>query len=295
MSTETTTADSGAGAPAPAATPTNDAQATQIEQQQAAAPDPAKAEADKQAEEARAGEERKKNRTKAYIDRINGENAELRRWKAEQEARTQTSQPPRTTQQPSQAQAEHGPQLEDFNFDLAAWQNARDAWVIEQAGQRITQTQKKAEELRKHQETAASYQERVDAFTDTHPDFVEVVGSIDPKFLTRELQAAIMAHERGAEIAYHIATDEDALFNLASIRPELQAAAVDRLASRLGSATAAAATPPAAPPAAPQKPLTQAPPPAPKVGGRAVTETPPEKLTDDDWYQRDRAKRGKRG
>lgn len=295
MSTETTnTAESGAGATAPAVTnPTNDAQAAQIEQQAAATPDPAKVEADKQAEDAKAGEERKRNRTKAYIDRINGENAEYRRRLAELEART--SAPAARTPQSTTAQADRGPQLEDFNFDSVAWQEARDAWVIEQASSRITQTTQKAEELRKQQETAASYQQQVDAFTDAHPDFSEVVGSIPPQFLTPELQAAIMAHERGAEIAYHIATDEDALFNLASIRPELQAAAVERLASRMGRATAAAAvTPPAAPPAAPQKPLTQAPPPAPQVSGRAVTETPSEKLTDDEWHDRERAKR-KRG
>jgi hypothetical protein len=102
-----------------------------------------------------------------------------------------------------------------------------------------------------------------------------------------------MAHENGPLIAYHLANDDEALFHIASIRPELQAAAVERLAARLSAAQQPADAPPVAI-APPIKPITQAPPPPPRVGGRAVAETPAEKLTDDDWYRADREKRRKR-
>lgn len=296
MSTETTTADSGAGATAPAATPTNDAQAAQLEQQQQATTDPA-AEDKAKAEAATKEEgEKKRNRTRDYINRLNGELAEERRQRAEYERRLADLErgQSRPSQQQQQRSADTGPQLEDFNFDLASWQQARDQWVIKQAQQGWSERQKQEEAQRQEQQTRATYTERVLAFADQHPDFEEAVGSIDPKFLTRELQLAIMGHANGPEIAYHLANNDEVLFNLASIRPELQAAAVDRLAARLGSASAAAVIPPAAPPAAPQKPITQAPPPAPRVGGRAVVDTPAEKLTDDQWYDKDRESRHKR-
>ena len=68
------------------------------------------------------------------------------------------------------------------------------------------------------------------------------------------------------------------------------AAAVERLASRLTAAPQAPQTPtnPINP-----KPVSKAPAPAPTVSGRSPTEVPPEKLTDDEWFKREHAKRAK--
>lgn len=282
-----TVPDGGSEAVAAAAvTPKNDAEAAAIEQQPAPTPNPddaAKAEAE------RAEGERKRNRTSRYIERLQAERAEMARELAELRARQQSAAPQNA---PRQTARDSGPKLEDFNYDLDAYQAARDAYVIEQARTGFTEQQQQAEAQRRERETWTTYEQRVAEFADEHPDFLEVVGSIAYP-LPLELQAVIAAHPQGPQLAYHLGNNDDEAFQLASIQPHLAAAAVDRLAARL-SAAPPASTQPVAPAAPPAKPISQAPPPPPTVGARATTETPAEKLTDDQWYERERAKRRKR-
>lgn len=271
MSDTTNTADSGAGAPAPAQSPPNDAHASQhIEKQGQEAAPPTDADAEQ------AKQEKQRNRTKAYIDRLNRENAELRAWKAQQENRQQ--QPPSN----APAQRQGAPRLEDFDFDHNAYQQARDQWVIDQAKTSLTEETRKAEEARKQQDTMVAYYQRANEFAADHPDFEEVVGSIAYP-LHDALQAAIAAHPNGPQIAYHLGNNDDEAFALASIQPHLAAAAVQRLAARLSAAPAAPAVP-----ALNTKPITQAPAPPPTVGGRAVADVPDDKLTDEEWFRRER-------
>jgi hypothetical protein len=292
MTTETTTADSGAGdvAPAAVAPPTNDAQAALQEQQQAAKPEPT-AEDKAKAEEAKKDGDKSRNRTRDYINKLNADLAEERRARAELQRQVEQGRHAQPRQAAQTADHDGPPRLEDFEWDLERWQRAN----IDYTRQELTKEHQQAESQRKQQTTVDTYMQRVDAFAESHPDFMEAVGLIDQRMLTPELQLAVMAHERGPEIAYHLANNDEALFNIASIRPELQAAAVERLAARLSAAPPPAVIPPAAPAfVPPPKPLTQAPPPPPRVGGRAVAETPAEKLTDDDWYRADRERRRKR-
>lgn len=250
-----------------------------------------KAAADKAAaEKAQQESERKKNRTKAYIDRINAENAELRRKAAEYEARQPKPVAPKE------------PTLQDHGYDQEAYEKASREYALQQARTQWENEQKTQAEAQKQQQAVNAYQERASAFAAVHDDYLEVVGSIDPVLLPPELQAAIMGHEKGPEIAYQLAQNEDELFNLAQTRPELMERALARFASRMSDAqsdagaTAQQANALAAPAIAAQstKPISQAPAPAPRVGGRSPTETPPEKLTDDEWYEREVERRRKR-
>ena len=110
-----------------------------------------------------------------------------------------------------------------------------------------------------------------------HPDYDDTINSIPAQYLPDELKLALVTHERGPELAYHLARNRSDLFDIASRRPEMMAAAVEFLASRI------AAPQPNVPA---QIPITQAPPPTPRVSGRSPTEVPSEKLTDDEWYRR---------
>lgn len=293
--TDETNAQQGADANAPATTnnhqqaPRSDADAAQREAAEKTT-EPTDAENAAKAEDNRQAEEKRKqgNRTGDYIKRINAENAELRRYKAEQEARQQ----PHRSAQPQQ-QRQGPPTLEEHSYDFASWSEANSVYQRQQ----WQKEQEQAAKSRQQEETQARYNERTEAFADANPDFFEAVGLIDPSFLTAELQAAIIGHEKGPEIAYHLANNEDALWDLASVRADLLPAAVGRLASRLGAAPPAQQS--AIAPASQQqtratKPISQAPAPAPIVGGRSPTETPSEKLTDDEWYKRDMEKRRKR-
>jgi hypothetical protein len=285
-----TTVTNGAGATAPAdSTPAPKSDAEAALQAQAAPSEPTEPTAEQKAAEqeaARQAEEKKRNRTRSYIDRINAERAELQRRVAELESRQSPTQPvaPQTNRQ----QADTGPSLEQYGYDFNAWTQARDTWVLQQAEQRFTTTAQQRAEQAREQELWQSYETRAADFAGEHEDFFEVVGSMPP--LPTQLQAAIASHPNGPAIAYHLGNNPSELLQFAAVPPQLASYAVQQYAARMGSAPAAP-QPPAAPPVAPAKPITQAPPPPPQVGGRAATETPPHKLTDDDWYERQRAKR----
>ncbi|KMM77076.1 hypothetical protein ACP93_02625 [Xanthomonas sp. NCPPB 1128] len=263
--------------------PRNDIEAQRMEAD-AAAQQPA-------ADKDKADAERKRNRTRDYIQRLNAENAEYRRKIADIEARL-----------PKAPEPKGAPKPEDFNFDEDAYQRAKIQHELAEARKQWDAENQTKAEAQKQQETANAYAQRANAFAAIHEDYLEVVGSMDPSLLLPELQAAIIAHEKGPEIAYRLAQNEDELLQLASTRPELLERALARYAARMSDAppepiapAAAAANALATPAIATQpKPISQAPAPAPRVGGRAPAETPPEKLTDDQWYARDRERRRKR-
>jgi hypothetical protein len=157
--------------------------------------------------------------------------------------------------------------------------------VLQKAEQRFTTTTQQRAEQAREQELWQSYETRAADFAAENEDFLEVVGSMPP--LPPQLQAAIASHPHGPAIAYHLGNNPSDLLQFAAVPPQLAGYAVQQFAARLGSAPAAPQ--PIAAPAAPAKPITQAPPPTPTVGGRVAAETPPHKLTDDEWFQRRQA------
>jgi hypothetical protein len=238
--------------------------------------------------------DRKKNRTKEYIDR---QNRRIADQAAEIERLKSSSPAAASPQGKAGVSSDEEPTLEDHDWDIQAFNKAHARWAVDQAFAQREQSSRQAEDGRRQQEITAKYEQRLADFTDTHPDFVETVGSI-PYQLSPAVQAAIMAHERGPEIAYHLGNNDDDAFNLSNVLPHVAAAAVERLAKRITAApqqpessTPAVPEPPAK---APPKPVTRAPQPAATLTGRTPTETPPEKLTDDEWYRRDTERRRKR-
>lgn len=280
MSDENNTFAEGDGSVLPAAsdtkpTPKSDAEAAQIEGGQTDTSDVDK-EAAEAAAKAKTVEDGRKNRTREYIAKINRERAEL----AAEVATLKAAQKPATSATPVN---DGRPTLEQHNFDNDAYLEALADWKVEQRLKAREESTKQAADARTQQETIDAYNTKVVEFADAHPDFQEVVGSI-PYPLSDALQAAIMTHPKGPEIAYHLGNNDDDAFALASIQPALAAAAVERLAKRLTAA-------PATPETKPIKPVSQAPAPVTTVSGRSPAEVPPEKLTDDEWYRRESAKR----
>lgn len=232
--------------------------------------------------------EKRKNRTAAYIDRLKRERNEA----IAAAARSQQPTPATTTARGAEGDKEPTP--EDFEWDLVAFNKAHAKWAVASEFKRHEEASKRAESERKQVELATSYNDRIADFAADHPDFHEVVSTI-PYQLGDEIQAAIMAHAKGPEIAYHLGINDDDAFQLASIQPNLAAAAVERLAKRISGAPKAAEPTQTAPePVAAPKPVSQAPAPVRTVSGRAPADTPPEKLTDDQWYAKDRESRRKR-
>lgn len=261
----------------PANPPTNDAEAAQLDDARTDAANAEPAADEKQAEE------KKRNRTREYIKRLSGENAEMRRRLMEVESRQRQEA---QRQQPGAGE----PRLEDFGFDVTEYAKA----YAQRERQQWEQEQQQSAQLRQFEESARTYDERAAAFAESTPDFFEAVGSINPALLHPQLQIAVLSHERGPELAYYLANNEDELFQLSSMRPELMPMAVDRLSSRLGAQRRADSQSQQQTPPAFSKQISKAPPPMPMVSGRSATETPSEKMTDDEWYRRDLERRRKR-
>lgn len=273
--------------------PRSDAEAAQREAEQAAAKPPA--EPPKQ-------EGGKKNRTGEYIKRLQEENRSFREREAEYQRRLEAIEK-RFPQQDENAQ----PTREQFDFDESKYEAAMNDWRARQVQQRLAEEQKTTEAQRQQQERFDAYRGRIEKFAADHPDFEEVVSGIAVP-LPPQLQLAIMGHESGPEIAYYLGQNEDEAFNLAMVRDGLEAHALDRLVARMKAAQQPPAADTSAPPAqpnpaealagaptpSPTPKTTQAPPPVPTVGGRAPVEVPPEKMTDEEWYKRDRERRRKR-
>lgn len=210
----------------------------------------------------------RRNRTGEYINRLQ---TRIKTLEGDLQA-LKTKQPERTPE----------PTLDQYNFDAAAHAKATAEWAAKTAVEdyRFKQQQETAQQ--RIQEVTDAYTGKVAEFSAQHPDFAQKVSAI-PYQLSDAAQFAIMTHESGPEIAYLLANDDDLAFQLASIQPHLAAAAVDRIASRM---TAAPQVPQQ--PTTPIRPVSQAPAPVPTVSGKTPSQTPPEKLTDDEWFARKR-------
>ncbi|WP_312321187.1 hypothetical protein [Stenotrophomonas sp.] len=287
MNTEANTQEQGGGEALPVTQPRNDAEAAIAEQAavqgDAAAKD---AEAKKAEEEAN----KRRNRTSQYIDRLKGDADSARRENAELRKRLDALE----TRLPKQEAKP--PTFEGANFDPVELARQTSQYEIGLARQQWEKDQQAEAARTSEQQRVAAYQARVASFAADKPDYLEVVGSMDTDLLHQDLQRAIMAHEKGPQIAYQLGLNDDDLFNLASVRPELIGHALDRYASRLEAA------PPTDPPAAapvlaptqPQKLISQAPAPAPRLGGRAPADVPPEKMTDEQWWAKRKESQRKR-
>ncbi|MNM06990.1 hypothetical protein D3C81_170220 [compost metagenome] len=273
MTDETNTLEQGGGEALPQET-TKPAYVDDVAEAQPAKPEPV-AEPEKD-------DGKKRNRTREYIQGLQKRAGEVETLRAElEQLKSRFKEPDKKEPKP-----------EDFDFDPHAYARAAARWEIDQEKASQTETESKRAEAQRQSEAVAAYQQRAAEFAVDHEDFDEVVSSIPAELLPKELQAAIMVHPRGAEIAYQLALNEDELFNIAALRPELMPRAIERYALRMSEAPKGEPAQPEIPALAqaPQKPITQAPAPAPRVGGRAVTEVPSDKQTDDEWYRDARAK-----
>lgn len=263
--------------------PKSDAEAAQQE----AAAEAAKAQ--KQGEEANNGKGR--NRTREYIERLQQREATMRRELEEIKRRLP----------PEQQEEEREPTPEDFGWDQEKYAKALLQFNLKRERASWEKEQQERTAREKAETDFQSYAERRDKFRESHPDFDEVVELI-PFIFSEEARWAMVRHPKGPEIIYHIANNEDDAFFIANTQPQNAAAAVDRIAARLGQAQEPAGKPDAGAAtnnglllnnAAP-KPVTKAPAPPASVKGSSPTDIPDEKLTDDEWLKRTRERERKR-
>lgn len=199
--------------------------------------------------------------------------AERRADAAERELaqyRQQPAQQPQGTDNP--------PSLEDFN-DVGQWSRAMTQYAIEQAEARVEQRFQQQSQRQQQQTVEQQFEERSQKYATEHPDFEQAVSD-----LGRAVQfhpavvEAIGINEHGPAIAHYLAQHLDEADRISRLPPHIAAVQLGRIEAQVTATKA--------------KPVTNAPPPAPVLGGGSVVTKDPERMSTDEWlaWRRDQLK-----
>lgn len=112
------------------------------------------------------------------------------------------------------------------------------------------------ETQRQQQAITAAFQARTQEVRAAHPDFDEVISSVEVP-VSAALSEALLTSDHGPRIMYQLAADPAELARLSALPPLAAAREVGRLEAKLASVTAAPAKP--NPAVAPRKPAAPAP------------------------------------
>lgn len=176
--------------------------------------------------------------------------AEAAYWREQAQMRQQPQQ-----EQPRPTPAAQGkPTLEAFGYDQDAYENARDAWVIQQAQQSWREQNQQEQSQRQQQERVTKFRERVAAFEKEVPGGWEAAKAapFDP---TPVMVEAIAESEIGPKVGYYLSQHLDEARAISTLAPFQQAIAMGRIEAKLLSV----------PPPTPRTPVTRAPAPAPSL------------------------------
>lgn len=215
-----------------------------------------------------------------FIKRLKAENYALRNKARELHAQLNDYQ----QSAPAAPKDDAEPTLESVGYDVGQFVRAHSVWAANQAVKQMMaqDAQRRAQNAQMH--TLQSYEQQIADFTETHPDFQDVVGSISAP-IPYEVQMAIASHPRGAEIAYSLGANPDQAV-LASMASSGNASAlVQYLASRLPATPKAQGTQQSVPR------VSSAPPPMQRVTSKSAAPYDPSKDSDADWWRRRVAKR----
>lgn len=224
--------------------------------------------------------EKKVNRTTEFIERLKGENGEMRRKLAELEARLPKAPEPTP------------PDPQNFYQDPQGWLQANNEHLLQQARQQWENEQRQAQEQAKNQEALTRWDSRINELEATHPGIRDALDSIPEQILTPDFARAIVGHESGAEVAYHLAQNPGELYQIVGLPPQVIGYAVDAIASRITAAQPQAPTPAVA---APAKPVTRAPAPVTTLSGSPSVNKSYDDLSTEEYDQRRTKERRERG
>lgn len=232
-------------------------------------------------------EGKKVNPTTAFIDKLKRENHELRQMKAELEA-LKAAQP-----KPEPPKA---PDPNKFYDDPLKWNQDNTAYLLQQERERWEKERQAEREQEEWGRTQQTWQQKAAAFAAEHPDFEEKIYSVPEELLPEDLARTIIAHERGHELAYHLASNWGELAQLASVAPQYRRYAIDSLVSKLD--TRATATLSEVPPPAvgmPAKQVTRAPAPVTTLSGSPAVKKSYAQMTQKEYEAARRAERKAKG
>jgi hypothetical protein len=168
-----------------------------------------------------------------------------------------------------------GKKLADFGYDEEKYQD----YLFEQAEGRAAKAaeavlqKRQTDDARVH--TITAHKAREAKFAKDMPDYFEVAHNAP---ITQSMAEIVMESDQSAALAYHLGKNPDVAARIAQLPERTQARELGRLEAKLASA-----------PVVPT--VSQAPPPAPRLGGSDATSAKPDsadsdKLSDAEWVKR---------
>lgn len=190
------------------------------------------------------------------------------------------------------------PTLEQFNYDLEAYNAADEAWIEQEADRRAAAKLNQAQSEQAataaktaEQEVRQKFATKLTEFAKSHEDFPVVAASPMLNSVVSSLspvtQRQLVVSDHSAAILYHLGKHLDVATRIARMPPEQQLVALGKIEAQV---TQAAPSPAPTPPK--QKVLSQAPPPpslAPSGGVRERSPTDPS-LSMDEFVAMERKK-----
>ena len=220
-------------------------------------------------------EEEKTKKRNSFQERINQKTQQVR--EAELRAKEANERAQMFEDRLNQDLPEQGnfPQLEDFDYDQNAYQQAVvqfNAQLNQRTGQQAMSQQEKlqVEHLRRQANQAAvdSFKLRSEAFASEHPDFMQKISS--PAFKQGQaMQQAIILSDNGPALALHLAQNPQKTASINAMAPGLAMMELGRLSQAL----------------TPSKPVltSQAPPPAKPVKATGRVDKDPDKMSPEEY------------
>lgn len=210
-------------------------------------------------------------RIKELTDRIKAAEERERRYLSMLERNQPQQQPAKSEDEPEKS-------LKDFNYDENAYRNYERARIRAEAEKAAKEI---AERYRVEQEAMqrrAKYDERVEAFRKSVDDYDDVVTDSTP--VSEGMADYLLDSDEAGALMYYLGNNPDEARKLYYMSPAKAGRELTKLEDRLVSERKKAA----------EKPVSKAPPPAPKIEGKspgstAVRSTDPEaeKLPGDEW------------
>lgn len=222
-------------------------------------------------------EKQKRNRARERIEELARENAELRRFKAESEAKQNA---PKANEKPAKPRIEDYETYEEYLKEHDAYEEKLDEWRISEAERRIQEKQSKASKETEQVQREAEYEAVIAELADEGIDIDHYAKKAEQlPALPIQLVELGLSTKETLLLAKDLLDDEATYLELSRMSP---AQAILKIGQYIGTKS-----PKSAPP------VSKAPPPIKPVQANAPAVRDPSKMSDDEWYKAETQKRNK--
>lgn len=247
---------------------------TSVESQETNSPEtetqePETAEQSENDEAKKEPEKQKRNRARERIEELARENAELRRFKAESEAKQNA---PKANEKPAKPRIEDYETYEEYLKEHDAYEEKLDEWRISEAERRIQEKQSKASEETEQVQREAEYEAVIAELADEGIDFDQYAKKAEQMpVLPIQLVELGLSTKETLLLAKDLLDDEATYLELSRMSP---AQAILKIGQYIGTKSTKSVPP-----------VSKAPPPIKPVQANASVKRDAEKLSDNEFLK----------